>query len=71
MSDTTTLNEVSTKRGHTDKIGGAAWHPAATIGMGSDGLNFATGGGEGNVNLWSLDGYVRVQPGQMQSLKRS
>lgn len=49
---------MSTKRGHTDKIGGAAWHPSATVGMSSDGLNFATGGGEGNVNLWSLDGYV-------------
>ncbi|WWD22000.1 hypothetical protein CI109_106488 [Kwoniella shandongensis] len=52
--DLPNLNAVSTKRGHTDKIGGAAWHPQATVGMSEDGLNFATGGGEGSVKLWSL-----------------
>jgi U4/U6 small nuclear ribonucleoprotein PRP4 len=56
--DLPNLNAVSTKRGHTDKIGGAAWHPSATVGMSEDGLNFATGGGEGEVKLWSLSEYV-------------
>ncbi|OCF59132.1 U4/U6 small nuclear ribonucleoprotein PRP4 [Kwoniella mangroviensis CBS 10435] len=56
--DLPNLNLVKTKKGHTDKIGGAAWHPQATLpgGIGEDGLNFATGGGEGNVKLWSLSG---------------
>lgn len=58
--DLPNLNAVSTKRGHSDKVGGAAWHPAATIGVGPEGLNFATGGGEGAVNLWSLDGSVFI-----------
>jgi U4/U6 small nuclear ribonucleoprotein PRP4 len=57
--DLPNLNAVSTKRGHTDKVGGAAWHPSATVGMSEDGLNFATGGGEGEVKLWSLSEYVR------------
>ncbi|KAK8846690.1 hypothetical protein IAR55_005777 [Kwoniella newhampshirensis] len=52
--DLPNLNAVGTKRGHTDKIGGAAWHPQATVGMSEEGLNFATGGGEGSVKLWSL-----------------
>ena len=56
--DLPNLNAVSTKRGHTDKIGGAAWHPSATVGMSESGLNFATGGGEGDVKLWSLSEYV-------------
>jgi U4/U6 small nuclear ribonucleoprotein PRP4 len=56
--DLPNLNAVSTKRGHTYKVGGAAWHPSATVGMSEDGLNFATGGGEGEVKLWSLSEYV-------------
>ncbi|WVF70118.1 hypothetical protein IAT40_004906 [Kwoniella sp. CBS 6097] len=54
--DLPNLNPISTKRGHTDKIGGAAWHPQATLSIGAEGMNFATGGGEGSVKLWSLDG---------------
>ncbi|WWC67627.1 uncharacterized protein I206_101537 [Kwoniella pini CBS 10737] len=56
--DLPNLNLVSTKKGHLDKIGGAAWHPHATLpgGIGEDGVNFATGGGEGSVKLWSLSG---------------
>ncbi|OCF37624.1 U4/U6 small nuclear ribonucleoprotein PRP4 [Kwoniella heveanensis BCC8398] len=54
--DLPNLNPISTKRGHTDKIGGAAWHPQATLSIGAEGLNFATGGGEGSVKLWSIAG---------------
>jgi len=45
---------MGAKRGHTDKVGGAAWHPTATVGMSEEGVNIATGGGEGDVKLWSL-----------------
>lgn len=53
--DLPNLNLVSTKRGHSDRIGGAAWHPTATLGQSSAAVNIATGGGEGDVKLWSLD----------------
>jgi U4/U6 small nuclear ribonucleoprotein PRP4 len=52
------LNPISTKRGHEDKIGGLAWHPTATLSASPDALNFASGGGEGTVKLWSLTGQV-------------
>ena len=56
------LNAVRTLRGHTDRIGGAAWHPAATRGLGEGAANIATGGGEGDVKLWSLDGCLLSHP---------
>jgi U4/U6 small nuclear ribonucleoprotein PRP4 len=52
--DVPNLNLLSTKRGHTGMISGAAWHPLATIGASENSVNFATGGGEGSVKLWSL-----------------
>ena len=54
--DLPNLNLISTKRGHSEKIGGASWHPGATIGQSEDTVNIATGGGEGDVKLWSLSG---------------
>ncbi|TFK39795.1 U4/U6 snRNP-specific spliceosomal protein [Crucibulum laeve] len=42
-------------RGHSDRVGGVAWHPEATLGLGPDLVNLASGGGEGNVNLWSMN----------------
>ncbi|OWZ48445.1 hypothetical protein LQV05_003280 [Cryptococcus neoformans] len=54
--DLPNLNPISTKRGHTEKVGGAAWHPFATVGASEEAVNFATGGGEGDVKLWSLSG---------------
>lgn len=53
--DLPNLNLVSQKRGHSDRIGGAAWHPSATLSQSSSTVNIATGGGEGDVKLWSLD----------------
>ena len=41
-------------RGHKDRVGGVAWHPHATISQSEDALNLVSGGGEGNVNLWSM-----------------
>jgi U4/U6 small nuclear ribonucleoprotein PRP4 len=41
-------------RGHKDRVGGVAWHPQATISQSEDAVNLVSGGGEGNVNLWSM-----------------
>ncbi|KAK9379566.1 WD40-repeat-containing domain protein [Kockiozyma suomiensis] len=46
---------VSTLRGHTDKVGGIAWHPQATTQQSSSSVNLVSGGGDGTVKLWSLD----------------
>ena len=52
------LDEKMTLRGHTDRIGGISWFPGATLpssGVSDSAVNLASGGGEGNVHLWSLD----------------
>ncbi|CAG7847462.1 U4/U6 small nuclear ribonucleoprotein Prp4 AltName: Full=U4/U6 snRNP 60 kDa protein; AltName: Full=WD splicing factor Prp4 [Serendipita indica DSM 11827] len=46
---------LTTHRGHSDKIGGVAWHPSATLSLSPASANLVSGGGEGNVHLWSLD----------------
>ncbi|EIW68618.1 hypothetical protein TREMEDRAFT_69097 [Tremella mesenterica DSM 1558] len=51
--DLPNLNLVGTKRGHSDRLGGAAWYPGASVEK-RDTLGFATGGGEGDVKLWSI-----------------
>lgn len=43
--------------GHSDRVGGVAWHPQATLSQAEDLVNLVSGGGEGNVLLWSLNGY--------------
>lgn len=55
MWDLPNLNQVAVRRGHAEKISGAAWHPDATLGLSEAATNFATGGAEGDVKLWSLD----------------
>ncbi|WVQ76721.1 hypothetical protein IAR50_006395 [Cryptococcus sp. DSM 104548] len=56
--DMPNLNPICTKRGHEEKLGGAAWYPFAGLenGWTDDSLAFATGGGEGDVKLWSMNG---------------
>ncbi|KAH8170236.1 WD domain, g-beta repeat domain-containing protein [Sarocladium implicatum] len=52
------LNDKMTYRGHTSKISGLSWFPGATVpekGVSADSVNLASGGAEGNVNLWSLN----------------
>lgn len=52
------LEEKANFKGHTDRVGGLAWAPGATLpgsNVSSSSVNFVSGGGEGNLNLWSLD----------------
>jgi len=58
LLDVPNLDEKKTYRGHADRVGGISWFPGSTIpesGVSSETLNFASGGGEGDVNLWSLE----------------
>ncbi|KAH9823311.1 serine/threonine-protein kinase PRP4 [Melampsora americana] len=41
-------------KGHSDRIGGLAWHPEATLGQSTSSLNMVTGGADSKVQLWSL-----------------
>ncbi|KAK2740389.1 hypothetical protein FQN57_006129 [Myotisia sp. PD_48] len=51
------LDEKATLRGHTDRVGGIAWYPGATLAssnVSEESVNLASGAGEGNIHLWSL-----------------
>ncbi|KAI1259821.1 WD40-repeat-containing domain protein [Xylariaceae sp. FL1019] len=51
------LEEKMTLRGHTNRVGGISWFPGATLptsNVSPDAVNMASGGAEGQVNLWSL-----------------
>jgi U4/U6 small nuclear ribonucleoprotein PRP4 len=56
--DVPNLDDKLLLRGHSDVVSGISWMPGATL-PGSDispsTVNLASGGGEGNVNLWSLE----------------
>ncbi|KAL8665280.1 MAG: hypothetical protein Q9202_002331 [Teloschistes flavicans] len=57
LLDIPDLNEVRNLRGHKDKIGGISWFPNATLpthDVSPSAINLATGGGEGDIHLWSL-----------------
>ncbi|KAF8317749.1 WD40-repeat-containing domain protein [Cantharellus anzutake] len=41
-------------QGHTDRVGGIAWHPKATVSLSPETVNLASGGGDKSVLLWSL-----------------
>lgn len=52
------LEEKVNLKGHTDRVGGLSWFPGATLpssGVSESSVNLASGGGEGNVCLWSLN----------------
>lgn len=52
------LEEQRLLRGHNDRVGGISWFPSATLSSGtvsSSSVNLASGGGEGNINLWNLE----------------
>lgn len=44
-----------TLRAHTDKVGGLAWHPQATLTQPASAVNLVSGAGDASVCLWSLD----------------
>ncbi|KAK0489156.1 WD40-repeat-containing domain protein [Armillaria novae-zelandiae] len=46
---------IRSLRGHSDRVGGVAWHPEATRSLSPNAANLASGAGDGNVNLWSLN----------------
>lgn len=51
------MEEKGTLRGHTNKVSGISWFPGATLperDVSPDSVNLASGGAEGQVNLWSL-----------------
>ena len=53
-----TLEVKKTLRGHTDRVGGIAWAPNATLPgctVSSASLNIASSGAEGKVHLWNLE----------------
>ncbi|PLN82846.1 putative pre-mRNA splicing factor [Aspergillus taichungensis] len=52
------LEEKRSFKGHSDRVGGLAWYPGATLPtstVSESSVNLVSGGGEGNVALWSLD----------------
>lgn len=54
----TSLTPLKTFRGHTGKISGLDWLPGSTLpenNISPDSVNLASGGGEGQVHLWSLN----------------
>lgn len=50
------LSERKKVTGHNDKVSGVAWHPAATLTQSTSSCNLVSGGGEGDVCLWSVEG---------------
>ncbi|KAI9888254.1 MAG: hypothetical protein M1814_000803 [Vezdaea aestivalis] len=51
--DIPNLDEKLLLRGHTDRVGGVSWFPGSKASQSP--IKLASGGGEGNVHLWSLD----------------
>jgi U4/U6 small nuclear ribonucleoprotein PRP4 len=52
------IEERTVLRGHNDIVSGIAWRPGATLGgsnVAAGDVNLATGGGDGSINLWSLE----------------
>ncbi|KAK9451415.1 WD40-repeat-containing domain protein [Limtongia smithiae] len=49
------LSGINSLRGHTDKIGGLAWHPGATKTQSLAAVNLVSGGGDYTVKLWSME----------------
>lgn len=58
LLDVPNLETQKVWKGHNDRVGGIGWYPGATLpgsGVSADSVNIATGGGEGNIQLWSLN----------------
>ncbi|KAH9965025.1 U4/U6 snRNP-specific spliceosomal protein [Lactifluus volemus] len=46
---------IRTLRGHSDRVGGVAWHPQATLSQSIDSVNLISGAGDACINVWSLN----------------
>jgi WD40 repeat protein len=46
--------------GHSDRVGGVAWHPQATLSQSVDSVNLVSGAGDACVNVWSLNRCVHL-----------
>jgi U4/U6 small nuclear ribonucleoprotein PRP4 len=58
LLDVPNLNKGKLLRGHQSHVGGISWLPGATLpesNISPSTVNLASGGGEGNVFLWSLE----------------
>lgn len=44
--------------GHSDRVGGVAWHPEATLSQSETAVNLVSGGADGHLALWSLKRYI-------------
>jgi len=56
--DVPNLEDKHVLRGHSEVVSGITWMPGATLpgsGISRSTVNLASGGGEGNINLWSLE----------------
>jgi U4/U6 small nuclear ribonucleoprotein PRP4 len=51
-------NFSSCSLGHSDRVGGVAWHPQATLSQSVDSVNLVSGAGDACVNVWSLNRFV-------------
>ncbi|KAF1347005.1 WD40-repeat-containing domain protein [Delphinella strobiligena] len=57
LLDVPNLNEIAVLRGHTAQVSGISWFPGSTLpgsSVSENSVNLASGGGEGNIHLWSL-----------------
>jgi len=55
------LHPSSYMLGHSDRVGGVAWHPQATLTQSADSVNLVSGAGDACINLWSLNRYAHFQ----------
>ncbi|KAJ9646629.1 hypothetical protein H2199_002678 [Coniosporium tulheliwenetii] len=58
LLDVENLNTRTTLRGHSDRVSGISWYPSSTLPsspVSPSSLNLASGGGEGQIHLWSLE----------------
>ncbi|KAJ8613467.1 hypothetical protein MRB53_036952 [Persea americana] len=55
LLDVPNLDRRKVLRGHKERVGGVAWRPGATLTRGRDEVCLASGGGEGDVQLWNLE----------------
>ena len=58
LLDVPNLDLKKSYRGHSDRVGGISWFPGSTLpgsAVSTSSVNLATSGGEGTINLWSLD----------------